>query len=835
MKPEDFVDDTKETVDPYILEDVDWATRAPYEVWVEAVLGLPQERLQEWVQHIAENEWYKDEIIQMGMNKFIVATEETERYQPFVDIANRILELGKVQLSGEGAYPLDDITIVRNDPTYLNRISEHSGLGAKRKPDLLAVRGKKVQLLEEVDDKAFDWSDVLLFIEMKYWNQNLFHNLQAWRSQRGLPKLDRRTLLPVDSPEEVKVASTEEPDAVPSRTIRTGSSMMSATAAELHCSFTSDYIESEAVDIDDSGNYKKLRRNDESIRAVAKFQAGGYALETVACSYGTRLFTTGLVMQDDKTSLWYYDACGVIRTKESLSLFDDFEQIAAILVAFACCEPSQWGSLPPNIVKPPRSSPYPESFPSNNLKGYTLEMTLSEGGNKVHVTLQDPIFTRYSLVGRRTFLYAIKTNSRKLRKPMVAKFSYQATTRKREQDFIEVAREAGVGHLPEIHMWGDFWNMSEGVRAIFFKRCGPDHEYEDRVFRGIVYSQYFPLKDLFSKSCELIPTMVYQMLDCLHDLRYKAKILHRDISANNVMWEMHGEEVVFKLIDFDFATFVDGDGRPIATTSSSKHRTGTLAFMAYELVCEMADRNDPPGKPAIHMLCHEFESLYYLSVYSMITMPEVEDTVRRKLYRQTVWLWENGLMEQIAACKARLWDSLYIERLPIPSQCEPLRPWLLLFSDIIQEARTQLRSHRKKTSEPFDQETMGGVLTRDVIKNTLMGGVDSEFVYFSTNKSSVSPEASGSLNLAMAEEETTLTTKAKKAAPARKAPVKHDAAKGKKAATAKVVTPKKIGAAKASKTKDVTSKAKLAVTSETETMRALTRRGPMTRSMTKRF
>ncbi len=289
---------------------------------------------------------------------------------------------------------------------------------------------------------------------------------------------------------------------------------MSAPAAELHCSFTSDYIESEAVDIDDSGNYKKLRSNDESIRAVAKFQAGGYALETVACSYGTRLFTTGLVMQDDKTSLWYYDACGVIRTKESLSLFDNFEQIAAILVAFACCEPSQWGSLPPNIVKPPRSSPYPESFPSNNLKGYTLEMTLSEGGNKVHVTLQDPIFTRYSLVGRRTFLYAIKTNSRKLRKPMVAKFSYQATTRKREQDFIEVAREAGVGHLPEIHMWGDFWNMSEGVRAIFFKRCGPDHEYEDRVFRGIVYSQYFPLKDLFSKSCELIPTMVYQMLDC---------------------------------------------------------------------------------------------------------------------------------------------------------------------------------------------------------------------------------------------------------------------------------------------------------------------------------
>ncbi len=141
-------------------------------------------------------------------------------------------------------------------------------------------------------------------------------------------------------------------------------------------------------------------------------------------------------------------------------------------------------------------------------------MTLPEDGSKVRVTLQDPVFTQYSLIGRRTFLYVIKTNSRKVKKPMVAKFSYQVTSRKREQDILEVAREAGVEHLPEVHMWEDFWTMSEGVRAIFFDRRDPDRDYEDRVFRGIVYSQYFPLKDLFSKSCELIPTMVYQMLDC---------------------------------------------------------------------------------------------------------------------------------------------------------------------------------------------------------------------------------------------------------------------------------------------------------------------------------
>ncbi|THG93408.1 hypothetical protein EW026_g7818 [Hermanssonia centrifuga] len=747
------VDHTKETVDPYILEDVDSATREPFKVWLEAVLGLPEEKFSDWVHHITEKEWYKDEIIQKGLIEFSNASAETERYEPFARIANRILELGKDGLPGAKSYPLNDITIVRNDPTYLNRIPEHSGLGAKRKPDLLAVRARKVQLLEEAKSKAFDWSDILTFVEMKHSN-NLFHQLQVWRTTTGNAETE-----PQSEPDSLLAEDDEDDDPTYDNANR-----KRARDQRHGC---------------DPSDAKKPRNDGDLVKAEVKLQAGGYALETAACTYGTRLFTTGIILEDDKTSLWYYDAAGIIRTQEALSLLHDFEEIAAILIGFASCEPSQWGSLPPSIVKPPKSSPYPESFPPNNLKGYTLEMTPPEGGRKVRLTLQDPIFTQYSLIGRRTFLYAIKTTSRKLKKPMLPE-------------------KLGVGHLPEVHMWGDFWKMSEGVRAIFFERCGPDHEYEDRVFRGIVYSQYFPLKDLFSKSWELIPTMVYQMLDCLHDLRYKAKILHRDISANNVMWEMQGDEVIFKLIDFDFAAFVDDEGRPAATTPSSKHRTGTLAFMAYELVDDMIHRNDSDYEPIVHLLCHDFQSLFYVSAYSMIIMPEVKDTVKRGLYRKTVWLWENGSMDQIAGCKALLWDSCKIEKLPMPPQCEPLRPWLLLFSDIMQGARSRFRSHRKNKSELFDQETVGGVLTRDAIKNTLMEEVGYKSIYPSRDKSSVPPKASGSgaSNLATVEEKET-KTKAKKAAPASKAPVKKDTAKGKKVATAKIVTPKKIAAAKA--------------------------------------
>ncbi|PSR74597.1 hypothetical protein PHLCEN_2v9774 [Hermanssonia centrifuga] len=141
-------------------------------------------------------------------------------------------------------------------------------------------------------------------------------------------------------------------------------------------------------------------------------------------------------------------------------------------------------------------------------------MTLPNCTEKVFLTLQDPIFMPYSLVGRRTFLYKITTNSRTSKKPMVAKFSYQVTSRMREQDILEIADDAGVRHLPKVHMWEDFWKMSKSVRAIFHEHVGTDDGYEDRVFRGLVYTEYLPLKQLFSEPCDLLPTMINQMLDC---------------------------------------------------------------------------------------------------------------------------------------------------------------------------------------------------------------------------------------------------------------------------------------------------------------------------------
>lgn len=54
--------------------------------------------------------------------------------------------------------------------------------------------------------------------------------------------------------------------------------------------------------------------------------------------------------------------------------------------------------------------------------------------------------------------------------------------------------------------------MLDGVRQIFYEKDGI--KYEDRIFRGIVYSKYLPLETLFPKFPKYIPIMAYQMIDC---------------------------------------------------------------------------------------------------------------------------------------------------------------------------------------------------------------------------------------------------------------------------------------------------------------------------------
>ena len=78
------------------------------------------------------------------------------------------------------------------------------------------------------------------------------------------------------------------------------------------------------------------------------------------------------------------------------------------------------------------------------------------------------------------------------------------------------------------------------------------------------------------------------------------KILHRDISLDNLMLRKQGDNIYAVLNDFDLAVSAD------VKSMSSKHRTGTKPFMAIDLI---------HPDPTVHLYRHDLESMFYVLVW----------------------------------------------------------------------------------------------------------------------------------------------------------------------------------------------------------------------------
>jgi hypothetical protein len=251
----------------------------------------------------------------------------------------------------------------------------------------------------------------------------------------------------------------------------------------------------------------------------AKIQLGTYALEMLSSTKGTRLYTFGVMIRNDLVSLWYFDSSGVVRTGdkdgksiERLSLINDFEYVAAILIALAYCNEERFGVMPKSVLSPPQNY----VFPPSSLTGFTIDIPTDndkEDNNtsRQHVTLGGHLYTQYALIGRRTVVYE-GTTPASAHKKVVIKMSQQYCNRKSEVVFIEAAREKGIDHVPAILSSKDLWRMSdEGtIRAAFGK-----HDYEDRVLRCIIMPSYTPLVEQLAQDPDSLKVMVIQLIKCM--------------------------------------------------------------------------------------------------------------------------------------------------------------------------------------------------------------------------------------------------------------------------------------------------------------------------------
>lgn len=265
-----------------------------------------------------------------------------------------------------------------------------------------------------------------------------------------------------------------------------------------------------------ASSIKKQNSRDPRLKLIngweGAMQSASYAMELLSCTYGTRSFCIGNVVHDDKIYPWYYDSSGVVSTMDFVSLVYKFETAAAFFLTLARCTPERLGIIPQAALKPSPSKSL-ELIP-RNLNGYLLRVQHPTTGERLDITLDKLLFSQYVLVGRRTFLYSAKSNVAICKSGIAVKFSYQALTRTPEQQLLSVAAQAGVKHLPKAHMSADLLKLSNGVRRVFYERTEGEANYEDRVLRAIVYTQYSPIKPLFAKDIKLLPVMVDQMIDC---------------------------------------------------------------------------------------------------------------------------------------------------------------------------------------------------------------------------------------------------------------------------------------------------------------------------------
>lgn len=201
-------------------------------------------------------------------------------------------------------------------------------------------------------------------------------------------------------------------------------------------------------------------------------------------------------------------------------------------------------------------------------------------------------------------------------------------------------------------------------------------------------------------------------------------MLHRDISINNIMHQKRGGYDYFVLIDFDMAVELPKDSTS-SYIASSKHRTGTLPFMAHELVSDaykaFRKRGGPKWVPKPHLLRHDYQSLFWVSLWCLLTLYR-KDLNKDEVYDllEILRMFESGNLSFIASHKESLTKSTLEEHgVSMPPGTECLRSWFEAWNQVFCEASAAFNRYKFAKHLGFDEETMGGYFTRDTLKAAL--------------------------------------------------------------------------------------------------------------------
>ncbi|PBK72017.1 hypothetical protein ARMSODRAFT_1017003 [Armillaria solidipes] len=306
-------------------------------------------------------------------------------------------------------------------------------------------------------------------------------------------------------------------------------------------------------------------------------------------------------------------------------------------------------------------------------------------------------------------------------KRLIVKISWPDISRTSEADFVGKAREKArekartmtqgkrpdwaLDHLPDILLSQDFGYDADSTQANLFTLFGKAMfaceklKYEGRVCRITVQEKLHPLDEL--QAGQEFAQVFFDILQIHKWLYDHPRILHRDISTNNIMWRRtvsgHLRGV---LNDFDLSSFRDDTG------TSSVEYTGTLPYMAYELFDD-----DENGNPPKHLYRHDLESIFYVVLLlccrcELVTAQkssEHEILVRTKVHSEFDEWYRLGRDSLLMASKCAVFMEIFEASPKLGSGFTDFQPWIDGFA--LQFARGFcLRTKHKLDLEDYEPE-----------------------------------------------------------------------------------------------------------------------------------
>ena len=236
--------------------------------------------------------------------------------------------------------------------------------------------------------------------------------------------------------------------------------------------------------------------------------------------------------------------------------------------------------------------------------------------------------------------YADAIRSRNL----VLKVSWPEKSRVAEWKIIKQAQTLGKndkfieGHIPEVKCARDFGRYStDHIRR--FLDLEQDGTSGSRTLRLIVMKRLWPIYDLDG---EQFWDAFWQCVMCMCSLPCLRKttdtttaghyrlwvngIRHGDISLTNLLYDLCTGKPVGILNDFDLATWVDH-------STTNHDRTGTIPFMAIDLLKDGLDRRTP------RLYRHDIESFSWVLAFVTVAHIEYKDRTIKISSRKGVHTW----------------------------------------------------------------------------------------------------------------------------------------------------------------------------------------------------